>query len=140
MVPESSKKKRTVFFDFNETRTNVTDSNVMVYGDFRTGHETLSSFVGNKNQNKKHPSAEPITTITNEPKVSYYTIHIHYISMIINGAHYVCTNFFMKFRTLCPVESCTNMNYDKNWRACRQLRKGKICQHNYIGTTKYFKQ
>lgn len=79
MVPESSKKKRTVFFDFNETRTNVTDSNVMVYGDFQTGHETLSSFVGNKNQNKKHHSAEPIMTKTNEPKVSYYSIHIQNI-------------------------------------------------------------
>ncbi|XP_001943941.2 legumain [Acyrthosiphon pisum] len=68
LVSESPKKKRTVFYDFNEARTSVTESNVMVYGDFRTGHETLSSFIGYKNRSKKHPSAEPVMTVTNKPK------------------------------------------------------------------------
>ncbi|XP_060847426.1 legumain-like [Rhopalosiphum padi] len=55
---DSSTKKRTVFNDFKEVRTNVTDSNVMVYGDFRTGHEKLSAFIGYKNRNE-HPPVKP---------------------------------------------------------------------------------
>lgn len=39
-------KKRTVFNEFKAVRTNVTNSNVMVYGDFRTGHSKLSKFIG----------------------------------------------------------------------------------------------
>jgi len=65
---ESSAKKRTVFNDFKEVRTNVTESNVMVYGDFNTGHEKLSAFIGYKNRDE-HPSAKPIMTKTTKSKV-----------------------------------------------------------------------
>ncbi|XP_025192744.1 legumain-like [Melanaphis sacchari] len=68
-VFESSAKKRTVFNDFKEVRTNVTRSNVMVYGDFKTGHEKLSAFIGYKNPNK-HSSAKPKMTKTIDSKIT----------------------------------------------------------------------
>ncbi|XP_022166863.1 legumain-like [Myzus persicae] len=43
---KQSARKRTVFNDFTVTRTNVTKSNVMIYGDLDTGSEKLSSFIG----------------------------------------------------------------------------------------------
>ncbi|XP_026821008.1 legumain-like [Rhopalosiphum maidis] len=39
-------RKRSIFNDFREVRTNVTKSNVMMYGDFDTGSDKLSSFIG----------------------------------------------------------------------------------------------
>ncbi|CAH1731446.1 unnamed protein product [Aphis gossypii] len=47
-VPNSSKssKTRSIFNDFREVRTNVTRSNVMMYGDFDIGSERFSSFIG----------------------------------------------------------------------------------------------
>lgn len=68
MVFDSSAKKRTVFNDFKEVRTNVTESNVMVYGDFKTGHEKLSTFIGYNNR-KEHLSVKPKTTKIIDPKV-----------------------------------------------------------------------
>ncbi|KAF0761211.1 legumain-like [Aphis craccivora] len=46
--PTSSKeaRRRKVFNDYREVRTNVTKSNVMIYGDFEIGKEKLSSFIG----------------------------------------------------------------------------------------------
>ncbi|XP_008181646.2 legumain isoform X1 [Acyrthosiphon pisum] len=41
-----SARKRTVFNDFSVARVNVTQSNVMIYGDLETGSEKLSSFIG----------------------------------------------------------------------------------------------
>ncbi|KAL5236595.1 hypothetical protein ACI65C_004005 [Semiaphis heraclei] len=38
--------RRTIFNDFRVVRTNVTTSNVMIYGDLEVGHEKLSSFIG----------------------------------------------------------------------------------------------
>ncbi|XP_025195726.1 legumain-like [Melanaphis sacchari] len=47
-VPTSrqSAKTRSIFNDYREVRTNVTKSNVMIYGDFNNGREKLSSFIG----------------------------------------------------------------------------------------------
>ncbi|XP_050527225.1 legumain-like [Daktulosphaira vitifoliae] len=41
-----STKSKTILRDFEEIRTNVTNSNVMVYGDFHVGFEKLSKFIG----------------------------------------------------------------------------------------------
>ncbi|XP_027844283.2 legumain-like [Aphis gossypii] len=68
-VFDSSAKKRTVFNDFKEVRTNVTESNVMVYGDFKTGHEKLSTFIG-YNNHKEHSPAKPKMTKTIDSKIT----------------------------------------------------------------------
>ncbi|KAF0758289.1 legumain-like [Aphis craccivora] len=44
--PDRSSKQRSIFNDFREVRTNVSKSNVMVYGDFDVGSKRLSSFIG----------------------------------------------------------------------------------------------
>ncbi|XP_050527223.1 legumain-like isoform X2 [Daktulosphaira vitifoliae] len=46
IIFETTTKSRTIFRDFEESRTAVTQSNVMVYGDFHVGYEKLSSFIG----------------------------------------------------------------------------------------------
>ncbi|XP_050426907.1 legumain-like [Adelges cooleyi] len=48
VIVEASKEAsaRTVFKHYEKTRTKVTDSNVMIYGDFHLGFEKLSSFIG----------------------------------------------------------------------------------------------
>lgn len=67
---ESSAKKRTVFNDFKVVRTNVTESNVMVYGDFDTGHEKLSAFIGYRQCEKDSTSAKRVSR-TDKRKVNY---------------------------------------------------------------------
>lgn len=44
-------EKSSIFSNFNGIRSNVTASNIMVYGDFQVGHDKLSSFIGSKNSN-----------------------------------------------------------------------------------------
>ncbi|XP_015367844.1 PREDICTED: legumain-like [Diuraphis noxia] len=41
-----SARRRTIFNDFRVVRTNVSKSNVMIYGDLELGSEKLSSFIG----------------------------------------------------------------------------------------------
>ncbi|KAF0723962.1 legumain-like [Aphis craccivora] len=41
-----SSKQLSIFNDYREVRTNVTKSNIMMYGDFEIGSEKLSSFIG----------------------------------------------------------------------------------------------
>jgi hypothetical protein len=56
-VFDRSAKKLTVFKDFNAVRTSVTDSNVMMYGDFDVGHMKLSAFLGKQHQNIESTAA-----------------------------------------------------------------------------------
>ncbi|XP_050426905.1 legumain-like isoform X2 [Adelges cooleyi] len=66
MIEEASTEAvtRTVYKAYEDTRTAVYDSNVMMYGDFRVGLDTLSSFIGFPNSessdNKKKNVLNPL--------------------------------------------------------------------------------
>lgn len=57
-----------MFNYYKKIRTNVTESNIMLYGDFNIGHEKLSTFIGYKKNDNKMPIS---LTMKNERKVYY---------------------------------------------------------------------
>ncbi|XP_050426906.1 legumain-like [Adelges cooleyi] len=85
MIEEASTAAaiRTVFQDYQETRTAVYDSNVMFYGDFSIGFEKLSSFIGFPNgessDNKKKNIVDPlkINSKVRQQDVAEYVLEHH---------------------------------------------------------------
>ncbi|KAL4100790.1 hypothetical protein QTP88_020819 [Uroleucon formosanum] len=55
---KKSARKRTIFNDFSLTRSNVTKSNVMIYGDLEVGKEKLSSFIGYTDNGDDSPNVQ----------------------------------------------------------------------------------
>lgn len=67
----ASEEKRTVFNAFTNIRHRVNTSNVMVYGDFRIGHQKLSSFIGRRKTSGKQTAKFKLNTI--KQKVKHFT-------------------------------------------------------------------
>jgi len=112
-----SARKRTVFNDFIVARVNVTQSNVMIYGDLETGSEKLSSFIGYTGNGADSPNVEKSNNFN--IKVKYHIIIIRSTVISELSKKLQCTQLLHNIhlfycRTQHPVEMCTKATYNMN--------------------------
>jgi len=137
---KQSARKRTIFNDFSLTRSNVTKSNVMIYGDLEVGREKLSSFIGYTGNGENSPNVQQSNDLN--IKVKYHIIILICSTIIklnkkLQGTPFSHNIILFYCRTQHPVEMCTKPTYNMNWRikSCH-FQKHSNCQRNYVKITR----